>query len=213
MIDSPYYPPRATWFSPLRRWALAVRKIRAVDRLMTAEEVTLGGLVAAFLIPGLGIMLGGRGELGQAAMGVCALCVVVFVATVGYAVATVAFTLVLAIHAVGFLYYARPALEGAEWPNRVVVAVGASGALLGAIYLPLRDYSETHWFMPVQRGHQVVVIHARPNPGSVKPGDWGGVSLRGRRARRGASERGGEFCAGSGQGRGQRDIYGRRITW
>jgi len=67
-------------------------------------------LAAAFLVPGLALQLRGHRILGPVALGGCGLCMVVFLAALGYPLANGAISLLLSIHAIGMVYYVRPML-------------------------------------------------------------------------------------------------------
>jgi len=65
---SPYYPPRAGWYSPLFTFGAAVRRRLALDRIQLPQRMTAIGLVASFLVPGMGFIFAGHGFGGGRAL-------------------------------------------------------------------------------------------------------------------------------------------------
>src|ERR1700752_4216726 len=101
---SSYYPPRARWYSPVLYLLSATRRRLALDRIHLPEGISLFGLAASFLVPGLGFYFRNR-VWGRLALTSCALLAVIFIVWLGYPVASLSFGLLLSIHVSGITYY------------------------------------------------------------------------------------------------------------
>ena len=109
-VSSSYYPPRARWYGRIFYLGLAVRHRLALDRIRMPNELTLRGLIAGFIVPGLAVYLRGPRLWGKAALCACALLFLLFIVCLGHPFGNYAFGLMLAIHASGFVYYCSPSL-------------------------------------------------------------------------------------------------------
>ncbi len=81
--ESPYYPRRANFFSPLLSWGDACHRLWRRADLFLAGKVTVRGIIASVFIPGFAFYLRGPRRSGLAAMGVCALLALLFMASPG----------------------------------------------------------------------------------------------------------------------------------
>ena len=120
---SPYYPPRARWYSPAFYLLGAARRNVGLERIHLPPSVTWGGLCACFLIPGYGFYLRGPRLLGQAMFATCALLFLIFLVWLGYPVANLAFGLVVSIHVSGIGYYCDSFLRHWEFQWRIAFTV------------------------------------------------------------------------------------------
>ena len=110
---SPYYPPRARWYSRFLSFGGAIRRRLALDRIRLPREMALIGLVAGFLVPGLAVYIRGPRRWGKAALAGCGLLLLLFIVWFGYPAGNLAFGLLLSIHITGFVYYCSPLLSEA----------------------------------------------------------------------------------------------------
>lgn len=168
---SAYYPPRARWYGRIFYLGLAIRHGLALDRIRMPNELTLRGLIAGFLVPGLAVYLRGPRLWGKAALLASALLFLLFIVCLGNPVGNYAFGLMLAIHASGFVYYCSPYLIEKEFPVRIVFTIAILIALGLVIYGPLRGAIQNHWLMPVQANGHGIVVQRLVSPHTVKRGD------------------------------------------
>ena len=101
---SPFYPPRARWFTGYHYFGSLIRRRLALDRLRMRPESKLTQLVAGFLVPGLAVYFRGPRLWGQFALSACALLLAVYLVWLGQPLANLAFGLLLSTHATGFVY-------------------------------------------------------------------------------------------------------------
>src|SRR4051812_36615520 len=134
---SPFYPPRARWYSPFVAVGETVRRLLALDRIVP-RGTSLLGLAGSLLVPGLGFHLRSR-VWGRPALASCAVLIIVFVVWLGYPVANIAFGLLLSIHVSGITYYCSDQLKSATLVRRMVVALALTICLSMLMYFPIRN--------------------------------------------------------------------------
>jgi len=171
MTDSPYYPPRAGFFSPLWNWVGKLTHSRAVANLPTFPEVTLRGFIAALLIPGMGIYLR-KPFAGGVALVACAIYAIVFFVALGFPAGNFAFTALLSIHAVGLASYLQPIIRDSGLFYRLATMIGLVAALVCFAYLPLLHWCERDWLMPIKYHDRTVVLHVGKAPSHLQRGVW-----------------------------------------
>jgi hypothetical protein len=169
--DSPYYPPRARWYSGVLTDLDKIRRHLMLDRLRPPASVPIGQALIALLVPGLGFWLRGVRIWGYLAVGACLVCGCWFVVDLGHPGGNTAFGLLVSIHAMSLGYLLEPCLGGAEFRYRILFSLAVLIALGCAVYLPARNYLQTHWFMPLRVADKVVVVQSRSSPGRLQRGD------------------------------------------
>lgn len=176
---SPYYPPRARWYSPLFKAGDSLRRGLFLDRIQIPRGVTVFGLAGSFLIPGLGIYLRRSRLWGLIAFAVCGLLFLQFMMWLGYPFGNYAFGLLLSIHATGFVYYCSPLLAGAQFHSRLLFTVAVLVAVGGFIYAPLRHGIQERWLTPLRVGERVIVVQKWASANTIRRGDWVAYTLSG----------------------------------
>lgn len=176
---SPYYPPRARWYSPVFYLGNAIRRRLALDRIQLPAEMTFGGTLAGFLMPGLAVHLRGPRLWGKAALLGCAALLLCFLIGFGYPAGNLAFGLLLAVHATGFVYYCNPLLRDEELRGRLIFCLLSVVAIGLALYLPARNAVLQHWFLPLRFNGHVYVVQRQFPAAAVQRGDWVAYKLAG----------------------------------
>jgi hypothetical protein len=169
---SPYYPPRARWYSHLLSFGGTIRRRLALDRIHLPREMALVGLVAGFLVPGLAVYIRGPRLWGKAALVSCGLLFLLFIAWFGHPAGNFAFGLLLSIHISGFVYYCSPLLLDAPFRSRMLFTLLTMMALGLLIYLPIRNVILQQWLVPLRVRGNVVIVHRLGAPHDIKRGDW-----------------------------------------
>ncbi|MDE3069035.1 MAG: hypothetical protein KGJ60_16005 [Verrucomicrobiota bacterium] len=178
-VISPYYPPRARWYSPVFHFAGVIRRGLAFDRIRLPKGITCSGLAGGFLIPGLGIYLRGPRLYGRIALLVCALLCLLFFMWLGYPLGNYAFGLLLSVHVTSLVYYCGPALVHRPFHHRVLFTLLALIAFACLFYSPLRAALQEHWLMPLRANGRVFVVSRLASPGDIHRGDWVAYALPG----------------------------------
>ena len=197
---SPYYPPRARWYAAVFYIGGALRRRLSLERLSLPGEMTLRGVIAALLVPGLGVYLRGPRTWGQAALGASAVLFLFFIVWLGFPAANVAFGLMISIHATGFVYYCSPLLADEPLERRLGFTVLVLLAIGLLIYTPVRSVIQGRWLTPLQLNGHVIVVGLHSNPGQIHRGDL--VAYRLHDAETGEAHNGGAVWVRSGMGLG-----------
>ncbi|HXR04600.1 MAG TPA: hypothetical protein VN836_07815 [Verrucomicrobiae bacterium] len=176
---SPYYPPRARWYSPLFYWGGAIRRRLTLDRINLPRALTLGGLVAGFLIPGLGIHLRSPKLWGRAAIPACGFLFFGFLVWFGFPAGNIAFGLLFAVHTIGFVYYCNPLFEQELVQSRLWFTLLTLVGLGLLIYLPGRNVILQHWLVPLRLNGHVMVVQRQFPAAAIQRGDWVAYRLHG----------------------------------
>ncbi len=145
-----------------------------LDRIRSRlpRDITLGGLVAAFLVPGLAVYIRGPRFWGTIALSACAFLFLLFIVWLGYPIGNFAFGLMLSIHVTGFVYYCSRYLLGWSFSHRIVFTLLVLMGIGLGFYLPIQHTIQTHWLMPLRNGNQVIIVSVQGNPEFLKHGDW-----------------------------------------
>jgi hypothetical protein len=167
---SPFYPPRARWYSPVLNLFSASRRRLALDRIVLPRGISILGLIGSFLVPGLGFYLRNR-LWGRAALAGCAALAAIFIVWLGYPVANYAFGLLLSIHVSGITYYCSPWLNSQTLGKKILVALALTFCLSALIYFPLRNNLQANYFAPLRTENGVVVFQRSILAKAVKRGD------------------------------------------
>lgn len=176
---SPFYPPRAKWYSRIFYFGLATRHKLALDRIRLPHDVTFLGLIAGLLVPGLAVYLRGPRFWGKVAMATSAFLFALFIVWFGYPFGNYAFGLIVSLHVSGFAYYCSPLLREESFGFRI----GFTALLLVAIglgvYMPTRHLIQSHFLMPLRVNEQVVVVQRFSPANQVQRGEVVAYTLSG----------------------------------
>ena len=178
-LSSPYYPPRARWYSPLLGFGGAVRRHLALDRVRLPPGPSVGGVLGSLLVPGLGFWLRGPRWLGRLALAACLFLVLLFFVGIGYPAGNAAFGLLLSIHGTSLIYLFEPWLAGARFRTRIFASMALLVGLGGLVYMPARNWMETRWLAPLRVNDRVVVVMKSGAAPIVKRNDLIAYSLPG----------------------------------
>jgi hypothetical protein len=170
--DSSYYPRRATFWSPLLTWLDQAGQAVTRYKITLPETVTLFGLIAAMLVPGLAVYFRHPDRSGKAALQICALLILFFFVFLGHPAANTAFTVLLCIHVIGLVAYCTPLFVECEWPTRFLWSLALCAFTIGGLYLPAQQYLTHHLFLPVRAHGHVVVVQRMSNFDTIQRGEW-----------------------------------------
>ena len=166
-MSSPYYPRRARWYGRIFYFGGAIRHRLALDRIYLPKDITLGGLIGSFLVPGLGVYLRGPKFYGKMALAACGLLFAIFIVWLGYPIGNYAIGLMLSIHTSGFVYYCSPWLINESFAYRIFLTIGVMLGLGLFLYMPLRTY----WLVPLRVNGHAVIVEKLPFTHGIKRGD------------------------------------------
>src|SRR5262245_42375038 len=108
-IVSPYYPPRARWYSrSVFRLCEAVKRVPGLDRLHLPDQIAPTTFLAGLLVPGVAFIARKERLIGRAILFGYLLLLLVFIVWLGYPVANLAFGLMLSAHVTSILFLVSP---------------------------------------------------------------------------------------------------------
>ncbi|HMP81711.1 MAG TPA: hypothetical protein PKA41_03270 [Verrucomicrobiota bacterium] len=176
---SPYYPPRARWYSHVILLWQSLRRRVWLDRLHLPGGIPLSMFLAGIIIPGMAFIVRKERAVGFAVLVAYVLLTATFFFRLGHPIANFAFGLMLSLHVSSILF-----LLGAWLAHvRLVLRLTTGFCLLlvvgFGIYVPLRDQLQEKWFIPLRIGENVVVVQTFSSSSSVRRGDWIAYDLRG----------------------------------
>lgn len=170
-LASPYYPPRAKWYSSLFHLGDAVRRRAHLDRLQLPAGVSPGAILKSVWWPGISFYLRGEKLIGVAVIGGSVLLVGVFIVWLGYPAAHVAFGLLLSAHVTSLIFLCNRWLAGMRFRGRIAFTLATLLVLGLLVYVPLRNLFQAHLLMPVRSGDRVIVVQRMTSASSVQRGD------------------------------------------
>jgi hypothetical protein len=171
-LASPYYPPRAKWYSPLFQLGNAVRRRTHLDRLQLPAGISLGAILKSVWWPGIAFCVRGEKLIGLAIICGSVLLAGIFIVWLGYPAANIAFGLLLSAHVSSLVFLFGPWLVGARFRVRIGVTLAVLLAVGLFVYAPLRNLFQAHCLMPVRTAERVVVVQRLTSANSVQRGDW-----------------------------------------
>lgn len=174
---SSFYPPRARWYAAVFRLGDALRRHVYADKLRMPKGTTVPGFVVSFLVPGAGYYLRGPRFWGYVAFASCAALFATYWIWLGYPAANWALGLMMSIHSSSFVYYCSPLVEEESFRSRMMFTLGASLAVMVALYWPVKEQLQAHWLSPLRVNGRVIVVSRAPWSGPVHRGDWVAFSL------------------------------------
>jgi len=167
----PFYPPRAKWYSRIFYLGLSTRHRLALDRIHLPQSVTLGGLVAGALVPGLAVYLRGPRLWGKLALAASALLFLTFLLGFGYPVGNYAFGLLISVHVSGFGYYCQPFLREKDFMGRLAITALLLIVLGLGIYAPARGAIQRYYAVPLRLNGRVIVVERAFPAARIQRGD------------------------------------------
>jgi hypothetical protein len=178
--SSPYYPPRARWYSPVLGAFDRLHRSLALDRLNLAlgSGVNLAELVAGFLVPGLAFYFRASGIIGKAALVWAGLLVLMFFILLGEGWDTIIFGLLLSVHVSGFVFYCTPLLGSSVW-GRLAFTLGMLAAIRLLVYFPAQSFLETYGVTPLQWNGRVLIVSHIYSTKSIREGEWLAYTISG----------------------------------
>src|SRR5262245_51715271 len=176
-FSSPYYPPRARWYSGWVNAGSHLRRALALDHVHLPAGVSLGEFVAGFFLPGWAFWKSTPRCWGRAALWCSAVLLATFFVRLGRPAGNVAFGLLLSLHSTGLVLLCEPWLRGARLRVRMAASCAAMMLLTVLLYAPARHLIQSRWLVPLQVKGRVVIVHRLASAGGVQRGDWLAYSL------------------------------------
>ena len=168
---SPFYPPRARWwsliFSPWFRFQRALH----LERIHCPNGYTIGETFLSLLVPGLSFIVSGRRMLGFVVMAIYIAAVPVYFVRLGFTEGNFAYGLLLAAHSTSVFHLLSHWLGKMELLNKLGVAFGSLLVVWLVLYVPAVNWFQRRVAVPLQVRGQVVVMRPHLVLAEVRRGD------------------------------------------
>ncbi|HWW01860.1 MAG TPA: hypothetical protein VNZ64_19325 [Candidatus Acidoferrum sp.] len=176
---SAYYPPRARWYTTLFFHAgQQLRRRVGLDKLHLAGELSWPGLILSLAVPGFAFFVFGRRLLGWLFLPAYCLAGFVFVAALGFTAGSIAYGLMISLHATSIVFLEGYWLRDSGFRLRLALALCTLVGVWALVYAPLVRFAEHHWLLPVRFGQRVLLVHRGVSPATLKRGDWVAYRIR-----------------------------------
>lgn len=168
---SAFYPPRASGRLRLYyawcRWRMFWQR----QSLKLPGQMTIGRFLASLVFPGFAFSALNHRVLGCLFIAGYFFSGLVFLAFIGYPLATAAVCSMICIHVASLLLLLKNWDYKVEFLNRLLAAGATIAVLALGVYLPLRRQIEQHYLMPLKLGDEIVVVKVYKSPKTVRRGD------------------------------------------
>ena len=149
-----------------------LRRRVGLDKLHRSGELSWSALIVSLVVPGFVFFVFGRRLLGWLFLAAYCLAGLMFVAALGFLAASIAYGLMISLHATSIGYLEGHWLRESTFRLRLALALCTLVADWALIYAPMVRIAENHWLVPVQRGERVLIVHRGVSPDRLKRGDW-----------------------------------------
>jgi hypothetical protein len=174
---SPFYPPRARWFSLFFHRGDVTRRRLARDRLKIPRTMTVAELLAGFFVPGLAVYFRGPRLWGRAALLTSVALLLLYVVWLGYPAANLALGMLISIHSTGFVYYCKPLMAEENFRSRLTFTLLALLAMVLLLYWPARSLVQQYLLTPLSMNGKVLVVQRAFLTHTTQRGDYVAYSL------------------------------------
>ena len=168
--SSPYYPPRAHWYSPFLRPWYRLRRLRWVQSILDVQWGLLRNLFPTFLLPGYSFRLAGHFVTAKVCQYSYLGLGLVFLIALGYGVANVAMGLMIGIHTASALFGLGSSLGQIGYRRRIALALSVMVLLCLLIYLPVRNWITEEFLVPLRCKGNVVIVNRLADIRAVRRG-------------------------------------------
>ncbi len=168
---SPFYPPRARWWSGILRPWFCFHRALHLERIHCPIGFNAGQTFVSLLVPGFSFIALGRRMLGFYVMGIYLVSLPVYLIRLGFPEANFAYGLMLAAHATSVFYLFAHRLGEMEFFNKLLLAIACLFVVWLALYFPVVNFVERHYAVPLSLHGRVVLMYPRIEPAQLSHGD------------------------------------------
>jgi len=105
----------------------------------------------------------------------------VFIVALGFPAASIAYGLVISLHAMSIVFLEGLWLKDASFATRLGATMLTLFAVWALIYAPLVGLVERRWIVPLRVGDRILIVHKGVAPKSIQRGDWLAYEISGDR--------------------------------
>ena len=171
-MDSPYYPPRARWYSRLFIPWFAFQRALHLEKIRLPMGFTVGQVILSLLLPGFSLFVNGRKKVGAVFAALYVTSAACFVVWLGFPISSAGYGLMISVHASSLVF-----LEDCAWRDKYEFGIrfalaGATLLLVWlAVYRPVANFAEAHWATPMLVQGRAMVMKPVRSGGAVRRGD------------------------------------------
>jgi type IV secretory pathway protease TraF len=141
-----------------------------LERFASRGDISILQFLLSIGLPGFALYVLGRKLWGQLFIAAYAIAALVFIAALGYMPGSIAYGLLISIHATSIVFLESIWFGREKFRVRLMVAIGTLLAVWALIYTPFIHFVENHWAMPLRAGKHVIIVH-RTAPTELRRGD------------------------------------------
>jgi hypothetical protein len=167
---SSYYPPRARWYSRFYYLGRAFCRLLPFERIRLPGGFNLRQVFLALVLPGFVFFVRRRPRTGRIILGAYFFLLAVAVVWLGSSAATLAYGLMVALHAVSMAHLVEAWLDLVEWGRRLLLVLFTT-LLVGVLfYFPAQRWIQNELIMPLRIGNQTLMVFPDDRVDSLRPG-------------------------------------------
>lgn len=168
-VRSPFYPPRAKWYSRAFCALDSLRHLLFLEHLRPSIRIKVSRLLLALAVPGVAFFFINRPRTGRVVLWSYGALFLLFLVGYGSTWATLAFGLMLALHAMSWASLLELWVESKSWKQRLVNALLALLLVSTFIYMPAQRLMQNRLVIPL-RIHNATILVIPSNPYHLRPG-------------------------------------------
>lgn len=182
--DSPYYPRRARWYSPLFRPWFKLQRALHLEKIRFPTGFTAGQVILSLLLPGYSLFVNRRKMVGAAFVAIYLASLVCFVVWLGFPIGSAGYGLMISIHASSIVFLENCALRDKyEFGVRFPLAIATLLVVWLAVYRPVVKFAEATWWRPMIVQGRVMVMKPAKFRDLIQRGEWVLYSIGGNQGR------------------------------
>ncbi|MGE3311333.1 MAG: hypothetical protein AB7O66_15305 [Limisphaerales bacterium] len=169
---SPFLPPRAPWYAPVREVGHAALAATRITRIPTPGSIGPAKFLLGLLIPGFAFVLHQRLKIGAVLIAAWPVLFFLGLAFLGGTAGNLLLGLAMSIHATSIVHLVSPWLRDLAAWQRILASLASVGGLVVFGYLPLQELAYRKLFFPIISDQGAVVIRPTRDPAGIRRGDW-----------------------------------------
>jgi type IV secretory pathway protease TraF len=184
-FHSPYYPPRSRWYRRAFDGTYRIRRALHLGNIHLPRLITTPTrFVLALAVPGYSFVDAGWRRVGLWMAGAWCCLALIFIVWLGYAVAGLAFGIMISLHVSSVLHALNRMTPGASIWWRLLLSVAVLIIVGQLVYASGLDLLQSRLLMPLRAGDKVVIVRPITVTAPLRRGELvacatGGTFVRG----------------------------------
>ena len=170
--NSPFYPPRASWYAPIRAAGHAALAATRVTKLPTPDRIGVGRFLLGLFIPGFAFVIHRRPRIGLALVATWPILFTLGLAFLGENAGNLFIGLAISLHATSIVHLIGPWLRDLRVHLRILASLMVVLGFIVFVYLPIQELAYHKLFVPIVTEQGSVIVRPSRTPAGVHRGDW-----------------------------------------